>query len=103
MPLRHNNARSRTSGAASPTSKETDLNPIDASPHPALPAIRPAPCCGSAMIRTGRAATVCLIAIYLHGCAGAVVAGAAAGASMAADRRTATAIVDDQSIELKAS
>ena len=44
----------------------------------------------------------CLLVVFLHGCAGAVIAGAAAGGAMAADRRTAGAIVEDQSIELKA-
>ena len=46
---------------------------------------------------------VCLMVPVLQGCAGVVVAGAAAGASMVADRRTAGTIVEDQVIELKAS
>lgn len=70
-------------------------------PDAALPS--PAQRRDGLLIRAGLAAVLCLLAIQLHGCAGAVVAGAAAGASMAADRRPAAAIVDDQSIELKAS
>ena len=38
----------------------------------------------------------------LHGCAAVVVGGAAVGASMALDRRTAGAYVGDQEIELRA-
>lgn len=41
------------------------------------------------------------IAMLLGGCAGAIVAAGASGASMAADRRTAGTILDDQSIEIK--
>ncbi|KAF0191583.1 MAG: transporter [Gammaproteobacteria bacterium] len=55
------------------------------------------------VVRTGWAAAMCLLALYLHGCAGVLVAGAVGGASMAADRRTAAVIVDDQAIELKTS
>jgi osmotically-inducible protein OsmY len=42
-----------------------------------------------------------LIALTLQGCAAAIVGGAAATASIVHDRRTAGAIVEDQSIELK--
>lgn len=38
----------------------------------------------------------------LQGCAGALVAGGAAGASIAVDRRTAGTVVEDQAIEIKA-
>lgn len=55
------------------------------------------------LARTGWAAAIGLLALYLHGCAGVLVAGAVGGASMAADRRAASTIVDDQSIELKAN
>ena len=40
---------------------------------------------------------------FLQGCATAVVTGAAAGVSIAHDRRTTGAIIDDQGIEFKAS
>jgi osmotically-inducible protein OsmY len=53
--------------------------------------------------RTAAATAIVLLALYLHGCAGVLVAGAVGGASMAADRRTTSTIVDDQAIELKAS
>jgi osmotically-inducible protein OsmY len=43
-----------------------------------------------------------LIALTLQGCAAAIVGGAAATASLVHDRRTTGAIVEDQSIELKA-
>ena len=41
--------------------------------------------------------------ILLQGCATAVVTGAATGASLAHDRRTAGSVIDDQGIEFKAS
>jgi len=41
--------------------------------------------------------------ITLQGCATAVVTGAATGASLAHDRRTAGSVIDDQGIEFKAS
>jgi osmotically-inducible protein OsmY len=45
---------------------------------------------------------LCLsLLLSLTGCAGLFIGGAAAGASVAHDRRTAGTIVDDQSIELK--
>lgn len=44
----------------------------------------------------------CLTAALLQGCVGAIVAGGAAGASAATDRRTMGTIVEDQSIEIKA-
>lgn len=42
-------------------------------------------------------------ALMLQGCATAVVTGAATGASVAHDRRTTGAVIDDQGIEFKAS
>lgn len=45
---------------------------------------------------------VAALASPLTGCVGAFVAGGAAGASVASDRRTAGAILDDQTIEIKA-
>jgi osmotically-inducible protein OsmY len=41
--------------------------------------------------------------VLLQGCATAVVTGAATGASIAHDRRTAGAVIDDQGIEFKAA
>ncbi len=41
------------------------------------------------------------LALALSGCAGLLVGGAATGVSMVHDRRTAGAIVDDQTLELK--
>ena len=41
--------------------------------------------------------------LLLNGCAGLIVAGAAAGASVMHDRRTVGAIVEDENIEIKAS
>jgi osmotically-inducible protein OsmY len=46
--------------------------------------------------------SVLLLVTLLQGCAGAVVGGAAAGASVAHDRRSAGTVVDDEIIELKA-
>ena len=40
--------------------------------------------------------------ILLQGCATAIVTGAATGASLAHDRRTTGAVIDDQGIEFKA-
>ena len=45
---------------------------------------------------------LCLV-LVLQGCAAAVVAGAATGAAVAYDRRTAGSIVDDEAVEVKAS
>lgn len=45
---------------------------------------------------------ILLLLSMLTGCGPAIVVGAAAGASMAHDRRTVGAIVDDRNIELKA-
>jgi osmotically-inducible protein OsmY len=44
---------------------------------------------------------ICITVLILHGCAAAVVGGAAATAMVAHDRRTTGTIVEDQSIELK--
>jgi osmotically-inducible protein OsmY len=41
--------------------------------------------------------------VLLQGCATAIVAGAATGAAVAYDRRTAGSIVDDEAVEIKAS
>jgi osmotically-inducible protein OsmY len=46
--------------------------------------------------------SILLLVTLLQGCAGAVVGGAAAGASVAHDRRSAGTVVDDEIIELKA-
>ena len=40
--------------------------------------------------------------LLLHGCAPAIVAGAATGAAIAHDRRTFGSMIDDQTIEMKA-
>lgn len=48
-----------------------------------------------------RWAEVLALALALSGCAGILVGGAATGVSVAHDRRTTGAIVDDQTIELK--
>lgn len=48
-----------------------------------------------------RWAEVLALALTLSGCAGILVGGAATGVSVAHDRRTTGAIVDDQTIELK--
>ncbi|MCU7890753.1 MAG: BON domain-containing protein [Candidatus Thiodiazotropha sp. (ex Ustalcina ferruginea)] len=53
-------------------------------------------------IKLTSAFTILISTLILHGCAAAVVGGAAATASIAHDRRTAGVIVEDQSIELKA-
>lgn len=55
------------------------------------------------MLRILSGLSVLLLITLLQGCAGAVVGGAAAGASMAHDRRSAGTIVDDEIIELKAA
>lgn len=57
---------------------------------------------GNRWRRASWAAAACLLAGLLQGCAGALVAGAAAGGVMMADRRAASTIVEDQSIEMKA-
>lgn len=55
------------------------------------------------MIRSGSWILVgILIAATVSGCAGAVIAGGAAGASAAHDRRTVGTVVSDQEIEIKA-
>lgn len=48
---------------------------------------------------------ICILSttLLLQGCAPVIVAGAAAGASVANDRRTAGTVLEDQSIELKAT
>ena len=46
--------------------------------------------------------TILLLALVLQGCTGAVVGGAAVGASVVHDRRTAGVAVEDQDIEFKA-
>jgi len=46
---------------------------------------------------------VLLPLLLLQGCATAVITGAATGASLAHDRRTTGAVIDDQGIEFKAS
>ena len=43
------------------------------------------------------------VLISLNGCAPVIVAGAATGAAVASDRRTAGTVLEDQSIELKSS
>ena len=55
------------------------------------------------MLRILSGLSVLLIISLLQGCAGAVVGGAAAGASMAHDRRSVGTFVDDEIIELKAT
>lgn len=55
------------------------------------------------MLRVLSGLSVLLLVSLLQGCAGAVVGGAAAGVSMAHDRRSAGTIVDDEIIELKAA
>lgn len=55
------------------------------------------------ILRWGRALTVALAAVgILHGCAGAVIGGAAVGARLAHDRRTVGTTVEDKNVELKA-
>lgn len=46
--------------------------------------------------------TSALVAINLQGCAGLIVGGAATGASVAHDQRTAGTVLEDQNIEMKA-
>ncbi|MFO1372136.1 MAG: BON domain-containing protein [Candidatus Competibacteraceae bacterium] len=53
--------------------------------------------------RNGWVVGAALMMLSLSGCAGLVIGGAATGVSVAHDRRTAGAVVDDQSIEIKAS
>ena len=48
-----------------------------------------------------RWAGVLALALFLSGCAGILVGGAATGISVAHDRRTTGMVVDDQTIELK--
>lgn len=52
-------------------------------------------------VRWVRQAGALALALALSGCAGILVGGAATGVSMVHDRRTAGAVVDDQTIELK--
>ena len=54
------------------------------------------------MLRILSGLSVLLLVALLQGCAGAVVGGAAAGASIAHDRRSAGTVIDDEIIELKA-
>ncbi|MBK6660814.1 MAG: hypothetical protein IPG43_22965 [Proteobacteria bacterium] len=49
-----------------------------------------------------RLATAALVAASLSGCIGVVLGGAAGGASVVNDPRTAGSLVEDESIELKA-
>jgi osmotically-inducible protein OsmY len=56
-----------------------------------------------ATFRTTLMLSVLLSGIQLQGCAVAAVSGAATGIAMVNDRRTSGTIVDDQSIELKAT
>jgi osmotically-inducible protein OsmY len=53
-------------------------------------------------IQTGRGFLILLFLLTLNGCAAAVLGGAATGAAVAHDRRTAGTVIEDQSIELKA-
>jgi osmotically-inducible protein OsmY len=53
-------------------------------------------------IQTGRGFLILLVLLTLNGCAAAVLGGAATGAAVAHDRRTAGTVIEDQSIELKA-
>ncbi len=55
------------------------------------------------MNRLNRLAVLTLIAGLSTGCATALVGGAATGAAVVHDRRSAGAVIDDQSIELKIS
>jgi len=50
-----------------------------------------------------RLAAILIVITSLHGCAAVVVGGGATAASLAADRRTAGTVIEDQSIELKAA
>ena len=54
------------------------------------------------MSRILSGASILLLVVLLQGCASAVVGGAAAGASMAHDRRSVGTFVDDEIIEIKA-
>lgn len=96
MLLRHNTHDISSAGVVAPSSKENTVTHVEAAPHSATRR-------RGVWIPLAKIAAAGLVIAHLHGCAGAVVAGAAAGASMAADRRPASMIVDDQSIELKAS
>ncbi len=53
-------------------------------------------------IQTVRGFLILLFLLTLNGCAAAVLGGAATGAAVAHDRRTAGTVIEDQSIELKA-
>lgn len=55
------------------------------------------------MLRMLAGLSVLLVITLLQGCAGAVVGGAAAGAGIVHDRRSAGVFVDDEIIELKAT
>ena len=52
--------------------------------------------CGFALPALGMA-----LALFLNGCAGLLVGGAATGVTVVHDRRTAGTVIDDQTIELK--
>lgn len=54
-------------------------------------------------IRTTSSLLLLCLMLVLQGCAPLIVAGAATGAAVAYDRRTAGSIVDDESVEVKAS
>jgi osmotically-inducible protein OsmY len=56
---------------------------------------------GPIMLRIATICTVLCAITLLAGCAPALVAGAAAGAAVATDRRTLGSMIDDESIELK--
>ncbi len=52
--------------------------------------------CGFALPALGMA-----LALFLNGCAGLLVGGAATGITVVHDRRSAGTVIDDQTIELK--
>jgi len=55
------------------------------------------------MLKLKLAVLLLIPILLLQGCATAIVAGAATGASIAHDRRSTGAVIDDQGIEFKAS
>lgn len=55
------------------------------------------------VIKTGRVFLLMFVVITLNGCVAAAVGGAATGAAVAHDRRTAGTVIEDQSIEIKAA
>lgn len=54
------------------------------------------------MLKLSKYLVALMIASQLSGCVTAVVGGAAAGASIATDRRTSGIVVEDQNVEIKA-